>query len=84
MAACQLILIVSGFAITDGFDDLVVMGLCSVNLPMSLGFSLGMMGVFVWNSAVVSMAIQWFLIRRARLGEGETIRLWRLVRFRRR
>ncbi|KAH7143457.1 hypothetical protein EDB81DRAFT_689970 [Dactylonectria macrodidyma] len=84
MATCQLILLVSGFAVTDGFDDLVVMGLCSVNLSMSLGVSLGMMGVFVWNSAVVSMTIQWFLIRRARLDEGETIRLWRLVRFRRR
>ncbi|KAM5341352.1 hypothetical protein ACJ41O_014383 [Fusarium nematophilum] len=84
MATCQLILIVSGVAIADGFEDLVVMGLCSVDFSMTLSFSLGMMVVVLWNSAVVTMTIQWFLVRRARLGEGESMRLWRLVRFRRR
>ncbi|KAH6888180.1 hypothetical protein B0T10DRAFT_549433 [Thelonectria olida] len=83
MAACQAILILSGFALADGFDDLAVMGLCTVDLPMSLAFSLGMMVVFVWNGAVFAMTLQWFLVRRARLRVGETARMWRLVRFRR-
>ncbi|KAH7139624.1 hypothetical protein B0J13DRAFT_596707 [Dactylonectria estremocensis] len=84
MAACQAILILSGFALSDGFDDLVVMGLCTVDLSMSLTFSLGMMVVFVWNGAVVAMTLQWFLVRRARLSEGDTTRMWRLVRLWRR
>ncbi|KAH7240416.1 hypothetical protein B0J15DRAFT_515949 [Fusarium solani] len=81
MAICQIILVIAGFALSDGFDDLAFMGLCAVQLSTKGSFSLGMTVVFIWNSAVVMMTAQWFLVRRA---EGETTRLWRLVRFRRR
>ncbi|UPK94740.1 hypothetical protein LCI18_005675 [Fusarium solani-melongenae] len=58
MAICQIILIISGFALSDGFDDLAFMGLCAVQLSTQLSFSLGMMVVFIWNSAVVMMTAQ--------------------------
>jgi hypothetical protein len=86
MFVCQVILMLSGFALTDGFNDLSVMGLCYIQISTAWAVSLGMIAAFVWNSAMVLMTAQWFLVRRARpggLGVGTT-RMWRLVRFRRR
>ncbi|KAH7207642.1 hypothetical protein BKA60DRAFT_578272 [Fusarium oxysporum] len=89
MFVCQVILMLSGFVLTDGFDDLSVMGLCYIQISLAWAVSLGMIAAFVWNSAMVLMTAQWFLVRRARPGGGGGIanannRMWRLVRFRRR
>jgi len=75
----------SGFALTDGFDDVSVMGLCYIQISTAWAVSLGMIAAFVWNSAMMLMTAQWFLVRRARPGNltGGN-RMWRLVRFRRR
>jgi hypothetical protein len=85
MFVCQVILMLSGFALTDGFDDLSVMGLCYIQISTAWAVSLGMIAAFVWNSAMVLMTAQWFLVRRAR-PEGVTAgatsgnKMWRLVR----
>ncbi|KAF4344529.1 hypothetical protein FBEOM_1497 [Fusarium beomiforme] len=89
MFVCQVILMLSGFVLTDGFDDLTVMGLCYIQISLAWAVSIGMIAAFVWNSAMVLMTAQWFLVRRARPGSGESVvnsnnRMWRLVRFRRR
>jgi hypothetical protein len=89
MFVCQVILMISGFALTDGFDDLSVMGLCYIQISLAWAVSIGMIAAFVWNSAMVLMTAQWFLVRRARPGSGGSVantnnRMWRLVRFRRR
>ncbi|KAM0237030.1 hypothetical protein ACHAP5_009128 [Fusarium lateritium] len=86
MFVCQVILMLSGLALTDGFDDLSVMGLCYIQISTAWAVSIGMIAAFVWNSAMVLMTAQWLLVRRARpggVGVGTT-RMWRLVRFRRR
>ncbi|KAF5545906.1 hypothetical protein FPHYL_10629 [Fusarium phyllophilum] len=83
MFVCQVILMLSGFVLTDGFDDLSVMGLCYIQISLAWAVSIGMIAAFVWNSAMVLMTAQWFLVRRAR-PSGSTNRMWRLVRFRRR
>lgn len=86
MFVCQVILMLSGFALTDGFNDLSVMGLCYIQISTAWAVSVGMIAAFVWNSAMVLMTAQWFLVRRARpggVGIG-TARVWRLVRFGRR
>jgi hypothetical protein len=85
MFVCQVILMLSGFVLTDGFDDLSVMGLCYIQISTAWAVSLGMIAAFVWNSAMVLMTAQWFLVRRARPGNlAGGNRMWRLVRFRRR
>lgn len=87
MFVCQVILMLSGFVLTDGFDDLSVMGLCYIQLSLAWAVSIGMTAAFVWNSAMVLMTAQWFLVRRARPNGGvanTNTRMWRLVRFRRR
>ncbi|KAF5660873.1 hypothetical protein FHETE_8724 [Fusarium heterosporum] len=68
MFVCQVILMLSGFALTDGFDDLSIMGLCYIQISTAWAVSLGMIAAFVWNSAMVLMTAQWFLVRRARPG----------------
>ncbi|KAF4501854.1 hypothetical protein FAGAP_1937 [Fusarium agapanthi] len=86
MFVCQVILMLSGFVLTDGFDDLSVMGLCYIQISLAWAVSIGMIAAFVWNSAMVLMTAQWFLVRRARLSGGgggiANNRMWRLVRFR--
>ncbi|KAF4437553.1 hypothetical protein F53441_13002 [Fusarium austroafricanum] len=92
MFVCQVILMLSGFVLTNGFDDLSVMGLCYIQISTAWAVSLGMIAAFVWNSAMVLMTAQWFLVRRARpetergsgSGSANTNKMWRLVRFRRR
>ncbi|KAF9783629.1 hypothetical protein IL306_008756 [Fusarium sp. DS 682] len=88
MFVCQVILMISGFALTDGFDDLSLMGLCYIQISLAWAVSIGMIAAFVWNSAMVLMTAQWFLVRRARPGGGSSVvndnKTWRLVRFRRR
>ncbi|KAF5642252.1 uncharacterized protein FTJAE_3727 [Fusarium tjaetaba] len=87
MFVCQVILMLSGFVLTDGFDDLSVMGLCYIQISLAWAVSIGMIAAFVWNSAMVLMTAQWFLVRRARPNGGvanTNNRMWRLVRFRRR
>ncbi|KAI6766013.1 hypothetical protein HG530_007083 [Fusarium avenaceum] len=68
MFVCQVILMLSGFALTDGFNDLSVMGLCYIQISTAWAVSVGMIAAFVWNSAMVLMTAQWFLVRRARPG----------------
>ncbi|GKU07217.1 hypothetical protein FLAG1_08257 [Fusarium langsethiae] len=80
MFVCQVILLLSGFVLTDGFDDLSVMGLCYIQISTAWAVSLGMIAAFVWNSAMVLMTAQWFLVRRARpepvsAGPGAGIRI---------
>ncbi|KAG5810506.1 hypothetical protein H9Q74_005776 [Fusarium xylarioides] len=85
MFVCQVILMLSGFVLTDGFDDLSLMGLCYIQISLAWAVSIGMIAAFVWNSAMVLMAAQWFLVRRARPSGGGGIannKMWRLVRFR--
>ncbi|RYC79767.1 hypothetical protein BFJ63_vAg17350 [Fusarium oxysporum f. sp. narcissi] len=87
MFVCQVILMLSGFVLTDGFDDLAIMGLCYIQISTNVAVSIGMIASFVWNSAMVMMTAQWFLVRRARPGATggfNTTRMWRLVTFRRR
>ncbi|RGP80296.1 hypothetical protein FLONG3_1597 [Fusarium longipes] len=85
MFVCQVILMLSGFALTDGFDDLSIMGLCYIQISTAWAVSLGMIAAFVWNSAMVLMTAQWFLVRRARpetvsSGTAGGNKMWRLVR----
>lgn len=85
MFVCQVILMLSGFVLTDGFDDLSVMGLCYIQIGTAWAVSLGMIAAFVWNSAMMLMTAQWFLVRRARPGSVTTgaasgNRMWRMVR----
>lgn len=85
MFVCQVILMLSGFVLTDGFDDLSVMGLCYIQISAAWLVSIGMIAAFVWNSAMVLMTAQWFLVRRARpepvsTGVPAGVKMWRFVR----
>lgn len=85
MFVCQVILMLSGFVLTNGFDDLSVMGLCYIEISTAGAVSLGMIAAFVWNSSMVLMTAQWFLVRRARpepVSSGVTagVTMWRFVR----
>ncbi|KAM0262619.1 hypothetical protein ACHAQJ_001664 [Trichoderma viride] len=71
VALCQIILLISGFALSNGIDDLAVMSLCDTSvLSMSWVFSLGTILVFIWNGAMAAMTVQWFLGRRSKKSDG--------------
>ncbi|KAK2029034.1 hypothetical protein LX32DRAFT_728242 [Colletotrichum zoysiae] len=66
---CQAILLISGFALPDGIDDLGIMTICgTTEISSSLIFSLGMIVSFLWNCAMATMTVQWLLERRIRGG----------------
>ncbi|KAF0636536.1 hypothetical protein FPSE5266_08050 [Fusarium pseudograminearum] len=46
MFVCQVILMLSGFVLTNGFDDLSVMGLCYIEISTAGAVSLGMIAAF--------------------------------------